>query len=48
MGRQIVYDVDLQAKQFELCPLAGQPGKVVSQAVIHGHHSNCSDGNDSF
>ena len=28
MGRQIVYDVDLQAKQFELCPLAGQPGKV--------------------
>ena len=28
MGRQIVYTIDLQPKQFEPCPEAGQPGKV--------------------
>ena len=28
LERHIVYDIDLQAKQFGLCPVAGQPGKV--------------------
>ena len=28
MGRQIVYTIDLQPKQFKPCPEAGQPGKV--------------------
>lgn len=34
MERRIASGIDLQAQQFELCPTAGQPGKVWEQGGV--------------